>query len=101
MAQLIIEIIEYLGIIAFSVSGAMIAIDKETDLFGVVFLAVITSFGGGITRDLLIGNIMPVFFESYVKVGVAVASAIAVYIIASVFKKGYVNNEALISKINN
>lgn len=101
MPQLIIEIIEYLGIIAFSVSGAMIAIDKETDLFGVVFLAIITSFGGGITRDLLIGNIMPVFFESYVKVAVAVASAVIVYIVAAVFKKGYVNNEALISKINN
>ncbi len=100
MPETILYIIEILGIIAFSVSGAMVAIDKETDMFGVVFLAVLTSFGGGMTRDVLIGQV-PRFFESYEKLAISIASALAVYIIASILKKKYVENEELIVKINN
>ena len=37
-------IIEYIGVIAFSVSGARVAIHREADLFGVVFLSVMTAF---------------------------------------------------------
>ena len=33
---------EWIGTAAFAVSGAMVAIDKRTDIFGVILLAVIT-----------------------------------------------------------
>ena len=56
--------IEIIGVISFAISGAMVAIDKETDLFGVMFLSLITCFGGGITRDLFIGNVPPVIFSN-------------------------------------
>ena len=45
-------IMEHLGVIAFAISGALVAIEKETDVFGVLVLAFITSFGGGVIRDL-------------------------------------------------
>ena len=94
-------VIEILGTVAFAAAGAMVAIDKETDLFGVVFLAIITCFGGGITRDLLIGNILPLAFSSYLLLTVAAVTAIIVYIFAAIFKKKYVENKKLISRINN
>ena len=47
----ILFIIHLIGIISFSAAGALIAIDKETDFFGVIFLSVITCFGGGLIRN--------------------------------------------------
>lgn len=60
--MLLIEIFVYLGIIAAGVSGVLIGIKKQLDLFGVICLGVTASLGGGIVRDLLIGNIPPVAF---------------------------------------
>lgn len=58
----LIEIFIYLGIVAAGVSGAVVGIRKELDLFGVVSLCVATSLGGGITRDIMIGILPPVAF---------------------------------------
>lgn len=60
--MLLIEIFVYLGIIAAGVSGAVVGIRKELDLFGVTSLCVATSLGGGIVRDLMIGVVPPVAF---------------------------------------
>lgn len=49
-------IIDILGVIAFSISGVLIAIDKKMDLFGILIIAFVTAVGGGTLRDLLIGN---------------------------------------------
>ena len=40
--DIILDIIHIVGIASFSAAGAMVAIDKETDFFGVIFLSVIT-----------------------------------------------------------
>lgn len=60
--MVVIELFVYLGIVAAGISGALIAINKQLDLFGVVFLCVTTSLGGGMIRDVLLGNIPPVAF---------------------------------------
>ncbi len=54
-------IIDILGLIAFSISGVLVAINKKMDLFGILIIAFVTSVGGGTLRDLLIGN-TPVFW---------------------------------------
>ena len=51
--QLFSTIIEIIGVISFSISGAMVAIKRKADLFGVVLLAIITALGGGLTRDVI------------------------------------------------
>ena len=94
-------IIEILGFISFSISGAITAIDKENDILGVVFLSVITSFGGGIMRDIIIGNIVPVFFRSYLFISICVGVSLLTFLIAALFKKQYVRNEKLVNSINN
>ena len=48
-------ILELIGVAAFAISGAMTAMEKKADMFGVVFLAVTTALGGGIIRDVLLG----------------------------------------------
>lgn len=60
-----IGIVEYvmdlIGILAFSLSGAFLGVRKDFDVFGVVILAAATGLGGGLFRDTVIG-VQPVAF---------------------------------------
>ena len=55
-------VFEIIGVIAFSLSGTMVAMKNKMDVLGAVILANITAFGGGVLRDLIIGNIPPKLF---------------------------------------
>ena len=100
--QIILNIINIIGIISFAAAGAMIAINKETDIFGVVILSVITCFGGGILRDVIVGKRLPVFFDSQgMEIIVCVLTAFVVFLLAFIFKEKYVKEEATVEKINN
>lgn len=92
---------EWLGTAAFAVSGAMVAIDTGMDLFGVIFLAMITALGGGTLRDMLIGHFPPRMFTNYQYLLLAVTCALAVFMLADLFKDRYVRNESLIERVNN
>lgn len=52
----ITTIIDILGTIAFSISGALTAMRKKLDVFGIFIIALVTSVGGGTLRDILIGK---------------------------------------------
>ena len=72
---------DILGTIAFAISGAMVAIKKEMDIFGVNILAIITAVGGGMLRDVLIGDVPPEMFQNpiYTLVAVIIANSVFVY----------------------
>ena len=92
---------EWLGTAAFAVSGAMVAIDKGMDLFGVIFLAMVTALGGGTLRDVLIGHFPPRMFTNYQYLTLAVVCALAVFLLADMFKERYVKSEHGIERVNN
>lgn len=48
--------LEMLGTIAFAFSGALAGFNKRMDIFGVFVVAFVTAMGGGMLRDVLIGN---------------------------------------------
>tara|TARA_R110002073_G_scaffold72537_1_gene177370 strand:+ start:362898 stop:363509 length:612 start_codon:yes stop_codon:yes gene_type:complete len=48
--------LDILGTIAFAISGALVAINKKFDPFGVLIIAFVTAIGGGTLRDVLIGR---------------------------------------------
>ncbi len=50
------DILDMLGTIAFAISGALMAIKREMDVFGIFIVAFVTALGGGILRDVFIGN---------------------------------------------
>ena len=56
-AQLALDLV---GVFVFALSGGLVAVKKRFDLFGVLVLAGAAALGGGIVRDLLIGDIPPV-----------------------------------------
>jgi uncharacterized membrane protein YeiH len=49
-------IIEVLGVISFTVSGTLAAMEKKLDIFGILIIGFVTAIGGGTIRDILIGN---------------------------------------------
>jgi len=58
-AELIVEVLNYVGIVAFAVSGALKAGEKDMDLLGFVVLGFSTALAGGILRDALLGRLPP------------------------------------------
>ncbi len=74
--MLVLDFIVYLGIIAAGVSGALVGIKKQMDIFGVVSLCVATSLGGGIIRDVLVGRIPPIAFANPSLISVSVCAGI-------------------------
>lgn len=48
--------LEILGTIAFAISGALTAMNKQLDPFGVFIIAFVTGVGGGTLRDVMIGS---------------------------------------------
>lgn len=72
---MITNILEIIGTIAFSVSGAVVGIKKKMDILGVATLGVITAVGGGILRDIIIGVVPPTAFRNpaYTLIAIAVA----------------------------
>ena len=98
----LIEILNIIGVISFAAAGAMIAIDKEADIFGVSFLSVVTCFGGGILRDTMISDGLPRFFSLlWPDVTVCFITALVVFIAARALKEKYVKNEETVNSINN
>ena len=55
---------EIAGTIAFAISGALVGISRRMDIFGILVLALNTAIGGGIIRDVLVGNIPPNSFKT-------------------------------------
>ena len=74
-------IFELIGTASFSVSGALCAIAKKLDIFGVLFCGIVTALGGGVFRDLLLGNLPPTMFTDYIYVSVAAAAALITFIV--------------------
>ncbi|MTL76209.1 trimeric intracellular cation channel family protein, partial [Turicibacter sanguinis] len=61
----LITFFEYIGLFVFAASGAMCAIEKKMDFFGILTLATVTAIGGGVIRDVVTDIGVPVFFSKY------------------------------------
>ena len=57
-------IFDYLGVVVGVVAGALFAVDRKLDIVGTVSLGLVTGFGGGIIRDLLLQD-QGIFFMEH------------------------------------
>ncbi|WP_243291842.1 trimeric intracellular cation channel family protein [Bacillus sp. FJAT-47783] len=74
------EVFNIIGTIAFAISGAIIAMEEEYDIFGVYILGTVTAFGGGAIRNLLIGVPVSAFWEQGMLFHIALASMTIVFL---------------------
>lgn len=100
-ANLFFEVTEFVGIIAFAISGAMISISRRMDIFGVIFLGLVTALGGGAIRDLFLGVIPPRNFFNFEHLLCALLTSATVFILAKIFRDFFFKNYKRINLIVN
>ena len=101
VGEIILLVLEIIGTIAFAISGAFVAIKKDLDIFGVIFVGCITAVGGGITRDILIGATPPAIFSNMYILMIAALTAVVVFIVAYIQRRKFEEIREKIEKINN
>ncbi|RBO86918.1 trimeric intracellular cation channel family protein [Nocardia puris] len=70
---------ELLGVVSFAASGALLAVRKNLDIFGMAVLACGCALGGGVIRDLLIGRTPPAAFTDLTYLCAAALTAFAIF----------------------
>lgn len=78
--MLLLLSLDYLGTVAFAVSGALKGVRRDMDIFGVTVLALVTAIGGGTVRDTLLQSRI-FWLEDPTYVLLSVVAAIAVFLL--------------------
>lgn len=72
----VLVVLDILGLSVFAASGALLAISRGFDIIGLLALGTVTALGGGVLRDLIIGDGLPIAFDSPVPVVTAGTAAV-------------------------
>ena len=75
-----VEVFELIGVVAFAMSGVLVGIEYGFDIFGIFVLSFLTALGGGLFRDLILGNHPPVCFTHFSYI-ICVAVTVVVFLI--------------------
>lgn len=74
------RVLELLGLFVFAVSGGMLAVRKGFEVVGVTALACTTALGGGVIRDLVLGDTPPRAFRDVAYLVVPLGAAFVAFI---------------------
>lgn len=74
--QLVLDLV---GVFVFSLSGALVAVRKRLDLFGILVLACLAALGGGVLRDVLLGVTPPVGISDWRLLAAAALGGVVVF----------------------
>ena len=80
-----ISILDYLGTVAFAVTGASKAISHQADIFGIIVLATVVGVAGGITRDVIFGR-FPTAFSDPIYISMTVIVGVVMFFLYTKFK---------------
>jgi uncharacterized membrane protein YeiH len=69
-----------LGLVAFAITGSLVALEINAPFFGFVTLAFLTAAGGGILRDILVNSVPDVLHSGFYG-RIAILVAIAIYLL--------------------
>lgn len=84
------EVFSIVGTISFSLQGGLIAMEKKYDLFAVYLFGIITSFGGGALRHIIIGELGYDLWDQGMLFYTAVASITLILLFPTFFLKSRV-----------
>ncbi|MCR3921221.1 MAG: trimeric intracellular cation channel family protein [Firmicutes bacterium] len=73
-------ILDLVGTFFFAVSGAMVGIKKNMDLFGIIVLGTVTAIGGGTLREILIGQFPPFALRQDLYFYLAICGSLLTYL---------------------
>lgn len=87
------EVAEYIGIIAFAMSGFFVAIRNKLDLLGVLIATFLTALGGGILRDITVNKVPFTFTHNYP--AIIVITVLILLILFKFHRKNSLENKPL------
>ncbi len=77
--QLLMACLDGAGTFVFALSGAVLAVQKRFDIFGVLFLSWVVGVMGGITRDVLIGAVPPTAIANWHDFAIAIGAGLVIF----------------------
>lgn len=80
-------ILEYAAVVAGAISGAMVAVDRRLDIVGVIVLAMVTSLGGGLLRDMALPTDQIYMLDSPSTMITSTVVALIVFFFRSAFRR--------------
>ena len=78
---------DLIGTVAFAISGAFVGVHRKMDVFGVNVLAVATACGGGMIRDIIVGETPPAMFRNPFYFCIAILLANVVFLVLYLHRK--------------
>lgn len=78
----VVNIMGFAAVAVFAVSGALDAARHRMDILGFMLIGTVTGMGGGILRDVLLGNLPVLFVREPVWIVICLASTSITYFIA-------------------
>jgi len=85
----VVTILDWLGIIVFAVTGALVASRNSMDIVGFVLLGVVTGIGGGTIRDLLLDIHPLIWIEQPTYLVVCAAASLCIFFTAHLVHSSY------------
>ncbi len=76
----VLRVLDLLGVFVFALSGATLAVSKRFDVFGVLVLGIVAATGGGLVRDVLLGDVPPRVLHDARYLVVATAAGLLVFV---------------------
>ncbi|QYJ03011.1 TRIC cation channel family protein [Nocardioides panacisoli] len=76
---MVLIVLDLAGVAVFAVSGGLLAVRRQLDVVGVLVLAVVTGLGGGVIRDVLIGDVPPPGFADWRYLLTAVTAGVVAF----------------------
>ncbi|MBB6568916.1 trimeric intracellular cation channel family protein [Kribbella sandramycini] len=74
-----LHVLDLIGIFVFGITGALVGVRKQLDVFGIQVLALVTGLGGGFIRDVLIGATPPTALQDWRYLVVPVAAGLLTF----------------------
>jgi len=87
------EVAEYIGIVAFAISGFFVAVRNKLDLLGILIATFLTALGGGIIRDIAVDRVPYTFSNDYP--AIIVLTVLILLILFQFHKKASLENKPL------
>lgn len=95
----VFDLFSIIGTIAFAMSGAFVAMEEEYDILGVIVLGMVTAFGGGIVRNVLIGVPVTTLWSQGNLILLALLSVIVAFILPLAWIQHWKKTEVLFDAI--
>jgi uncharacterized membrane protein YeiH len=84
--EVLIQILDLFGTMAFAVTGAFKAVEHKSDIVGVLILSTITGVAGGVIRDIIFGKLPPTAVVNPLYIIITISTGVVIFLLYPILK---------------